>query len=103
MTTTLVLGAGFSCGISPSMPLTSSLAENVFQSDSEDFDRLAFDPSNRGDVLERYLSVLAEPQPYLSLEANLENHARFITTVRQIAHTVQGRWVAVESRILSSA
>lgn len=54
-------------------------------------------------MLERYLSVLAEPQPYLSLEANLENHARFITTVRQIAHTVQGRWVAVESRILSSA
>lgn len=74
-----VLGAGFSKAISDEMPLTAELREAIARTTHL---RVPQD-------LEGWLSFLAEPQPYLRLEANLENRAQFLRVARKLAAVIR--------------
>lgn len=92
--TVFILGAGFSRAVSSSMPLTDELGSEVV-------DRLGLtdDPRAplefRGGDFERWMSHLAEDQPFLSAHENLENRALFLRVSEAIADVLDNRQQAV--------
>ncbi|WP_298207825.1 hypothetical protein [Ferrimicrobium sp.] len=75
-----ILGAGFSKAINDSMPLASELLKPVLESLDG-----PMEPPRGGENFEQWLSRLAEAQPYLTVDQNLERSAAFIRVSRAIA------------------
>ncbi len=89
----LVLGAGFSRSIHPTMPLTDELGDRAVQVAG-----LSGAPAFEGGSFETWLSRLAEPQPYLSEADNTENRAKFLRLASAIhAVVLERQRVAVAS------
>lgn len=62
---TVVLGAGFSRAISDHMPLTLDLGREIRRPDMDPIEYARIPDIKSGVDLERWLSKIAEPQPYL--------------------------------------
>ncbi|MBM6405508.1 hypothetical protein JQN72_14780 [Phycicoccus sp. CSK15P-2] len=89
MTFTMIVGAGFSRAISSHVPLTSDLC-GVITREDQDPRQLELIPDLRdGQDLERWLSVLAESQPYLDEAVNAGNSQLFVYAVRAIRQAIQ--------------
>ena len=87
-----ILGAGFSRAVSPRLPLTDELGNACLAIDDLGGDRRVPDGGFTGGTFETWLSGLAEPQPYLSEQQNLENQALYLRFSDAIA-TVLGERV----------
>jgi hypothetical protein len=73
----LVLGAGFSRAVSDRMPLVDELGNACLETDDLGSDRRVPVGGFTGGSFETWLSRLADEQPYLSVQENLENQALF--------------------------
>jgi len=95
----LILGAGFSRAISDRMPLVDELGNLCLRTNG-----LAKDPrvprGFTGGRFETWLSQLADEQPYLTIQENLENQALFLRFSSAIA-AVLGE--SVQETLASSA
>lgn len=88
MNTVLLVGAGFSHAISNHVPLTWQLGPAVRPLDSDPRELADIPEIKTGQDLERWLSKIAEPQPYLDERDHALNTARFIQATRQIRNAV---------------
>ncbi len=89
-----VLGAGFSKALSRHMPVTPELSRAV-RDRLHDIDRPlsgVLDPF--GDDLERWLSYLADRQPWIDEATNLRNRAAFADVSAAIAMVLKERQIA---------
>jgi hypothetical protein len=73
-----VLGAGFSRALSPRLPLTDELGNACLDQAGLRGDARVPASGFLSGTFESWLSGLAEPQPFLSEQANLENQALFL-------------------------
>lgn len=89
-----VLGAGFSLAASPFMPLTDELGQECAS--------LVPDPrvpaNFTGGRFETWLSELAEIQPYLNEQSNLDNQALFTRFSRAISMVLEARTLRALSK-----
>jgi len=87
----LVLGAGFSHAVSPNLPLANHLGE-ICYARAADSDPAFFEGAvhfSDDYPFEVWLSLLAEDQPHLREDANLENAARFAKLKRAIVEALR--------------
>jgi hypothetical protein len=94
-----ILGAGFSKAISDAMPLTDDLGNEALQRDHERLGRSDRKLTFAGGQFESWLSRRAEPQPYLSASADMQNRAIFARTTELIAQILDER---VERALVNS-
>jgi hypothetical protein len=87
----VVLGAGFSRALSAAMPLTDELGNLCLDGASLRSDPRVPDDGFTGGRFETWLSQLADDQPYLTAEENLENQALFLRFSAAIADKLGGR------------
>jgi hypothetical protein len=87
----LILGAGFSRALSDLMPLTDELGNLCLGVDSLRDDNRVPPDGFRGGSFEAWLSQLADEQPYLSTEDNLQNQALFLKFSAAIANVLGRR------------
>ena len=73
----LILGAGFSRAVSDRLPLVDELGNSCLDMDGLRSDRRVPAGGFSGGSFETWLSRLADEQPYLSVQENLENQALF--------------------------
>jgi hypothetical protein len=102
----LVLGAGFSIELSAgAMPTTDELGNLVRDRYLKDGLSSKADLENfHGGLFETWLSRLADDQPYLFPEDNLNNQARFVLYSEYLAEALEDRVKkAVEAHALSTA
>lgn len=96
MSDAVILGAGFSRSISDLMPLAEDLAKQLSRPDSEQSE----EPDNAllqsGQDLERWLSYLADYQPFLTPAENWRNKGRFSVS----ANVIQQAVAASESKAM---
>jgi hypothetical protein len=88
MTLAMIVGAGFSRAISSHLPLTGDLCEVLRREDQDPRQLEALPALRDGQDLERWLSVLAEPQPYLDEAENAGNAQQFVYATRVIRQTI---------------
>ena len=89
-----VLGAGFSRAISPEMPVMTELSRAVRKYLVKIDRPLPASVTGFGDDLERWLSFLAERQPWLDESTNLHNRASFADVSIAIAEVLGERQIA---------
>ncbi|WP_298344094.1 hypothetical protein [Ferrimicrobium sp.] len=82
-----ILGAGFSKAINDVMPVASELLEPILNELQNEY----FEGPRGNEGFEQWLSRLAEPQPYLSADVNLERSAAFMKVSRAIAEVLTRR------------
>lgn len=79
-----VLGAGFSKALSPNMPLTNQLGDQVLNAVWPELRQPGTPPALEGAGFEVWLSGLAERQPYLTETANADNQADLLHILDEI-------------------
>lgn len=89
MSLVLILGAGFSRAISEHVPLTSDLCSEFTRKDQDPRQLELLPPLTDGQDLERWLSVLAEPQPYLDEAQVAGNRQQFLYATRVIRQAIE--------------
>ena len=87
----LVLGAGFSRSLSDRMPLTDELGNLCLELHGLRQHHRVPEHGFRGGTFETWLSRLADEQPYLAAEENLENQALFLRFSAAIADVLGER------------
>jgi hypothetical protein len=80
-----VVGAGFSRALSGAMPLTDELGNLCLEDDGLRTNSRVPTDGFSGGLFETWLSRLADEQPYLTTEENLENQALFLRFSAAIA------------------
>ena len=85
----VILGAGFSHALSSEMPLTDQLGDRVLREKQFWGYRGVKSPFTSGGF-EKWLSTLAEDQPYLSAAENLANRALFVQLSGAIRRVLGG-------------
>lgn len=99
MAVALIVGAGFSRAISDAMPMTLDLGKALRQEDMDPVERDRIPIIQSGEQLERYLSRIAEPQPFLSDIHNAIGAVDFKSAVGKIFSRIeegQGAALAAE-------
>lgn len=96
MTRIFILGAGFSRSVNHSMPLLTDLTDKVKSELQFRNVEIGDDLDTLGDV-ERWLSLLADPAPWLSSAAQIRNTALF-STISGILHSI-----IVNSQLLAAS
>lgn len=81
---TALLGAGFSRAISNAMPMTLELGQALRREDSNPQELARIPEIKTGADLERWLSRIAEPQPFLDDVSNALGQVDFIVATRTI-------------------
>lgn len=79
---TIILGAGFSKQISPAMPITDELGRRIRREDSDPSELRWWPTTFQDGGFECWLSMLAEPQPYLDPFMNAQHNAIFEMVTR---------------------
>jgi len=87
----IVLGAGFSRALSAAMPLTDELGNLCLEEPRLRSDSRVPRGGFTGGRFETWLSQIADDQPYLTNEENLENQALFLRFSSAIADKLGGR------------
>lgn len=87
MSEVFILGAGFSKAVNTSMPLLDELSTEISQ-------RLGGLPEYLlalGNNVEAWLTYLAQPQPWLMEEHNLQNRALFLRMIAKVVEILDNR------------
>lgn len=88
---TALFGAGFSRAISHEMPITVDLGKELRRKDSDPKELAHIPKIKTGADLERWLSRIAEPQPFLDDVANAQGQVDFIVATRIIRSVLVSR------------
>ncbi|MGM0930412.1 MAG: hypothetical protein ACQEXN_11970 [Actinomycetota bacterium] len=108
---TALFGAGFSRAISDAMPMTVELGEELRRDDSNPEELARIPEIKTGADLERWLSRIAEPQPFLDDVDNALGQVDFIVATRTIQQVLLSRqeevtkqampeWLGILARLL---
>jgi hypothetical protein len=96
--TVFLLGAGFSRAISSEMPVMNELSQLVRARLDENGRPLPPETVAFGDDIERWLSYLAEPMPWLDEASGWRNRAAFVDVSQEVGRVLSERQrVAVET------
>lgn len=97
MTTTYILGAGFSRAASSSMPLMTELGLRVRDGDTEIAKRVS---SHEIEAFESWMSQVSSPQPYRDRAENLEAKGLYLRATRGISAILRDEVSAASSEQL---
>mgnify|MGYP003575560077 CR=1 FL=1 len=112
--TTVLFGAGFSRAVSGLMPMTVELGNELRREDSNPDERDRIPEISTGADLERWLSRIAEAQPFLDDTLNALGQVDFLVATRTIQQVLVSRqqqvtnepmptWLATLARILHNS
>ncbi|WP_405813835.1 SIR2 family protein [Streptomyces sp. NBC_01390] len=99
MNRVFILGAGFSKAINPLMPTLYQLTDSVKEAFHGRGIDISDDLAGFGNDLERWLSSLADPGPWLTVAEKMRNRAQFIEVSDDIAQSI----TALELRVAHNA
>jgi hypothetical protein len=106
MTTAFILGAGFSKAVAMAsghdMPLTDKLGTLVLERIGNTLHTDAIPKDFTGASFERWLSGLADPQPYLSEVDNAYNYADLLRLTRGIHEVLSEHEAVLQASLMSS-
>ncbi|MBN9131318.1 MAG: hypothetical protein J0I04_16940 [Paenarthrobacter ureafaciens] len=111
---TAILGAGFSRAISELMPMTLQLGKELRRADSSPEELARIPEIATGADLERWLSRIAEPQPFLDEASNAIGQVDFIVATKIIQQVLvdsqekvtrgdMPKWLGTLARILHNS
>lgn len=95
---TAMFGAGFSRAISDVMPMTLELGKELRREDSNPEELARIPDIATGADLERWLSRIAEPQPFLDDASNAIGQVDFIIATKTIQQVLVGRQMDVTQK-----
>jgi hypothetical protein len=93
-----ILGAGFSKAINPLMPTLYQLTESVKEAFRGRGSDISQELAGFGNDLERWLSSLADPGPWLTVAEKMRSRAKFVEVSDDIAKSI----TALELRVASN-